>query len=86
MFHFGKSITDFGFRRFLASAFICVRHNSSVDLEFRMTGVEDRHLKLAAISFQVEVNNSFIFLPLNSYKKKISKISVDAESIIPCHV
>ena len=39
-------------------------------LSFRTGGVEDAHLTLAAIPFQVGVNNALIFLPLQRNEKK----------------
>ena len=37
------------------------------------TIIEDTHLTLAVIPFKVEANNSLIFLPLQTNKKKIAE-------------
>ena len=47
-----------------------------------MTGVADTHLTLAAIPFQVEVNNKF-FVSKNK-REKIWRVSIPVESVIPC--
>ena len=44
-----------------------------VNLAFTTTIIEDTHLTLAAILFQVEANNSFIFLLLQTYEKKFAE-------------
>ena len=46
--------------------FACVVTNRA-NLAFRMTVIEDTHLTLAVIPFNVEANNSLIFLPLQIY-------------------
>ena len=43
------------------------RRNLSSSSTFRMTGVEDTHLALAVIPFDVGANNSLIFLLLQTY-------------------
>ena len=50
---------------------------------FRTTGVEDTRLTLAAIPFQVGVNNSLNFLLLQTFKNKIGRVSVPVETITP---
>ena len=40
---------------------------------FRVTGIEDTHLTLAAIPFQVGVNNFLISLPLQTYEEKFAE-------------
>ena len=67
---------------FSPSFFVCVRRNQSFNLVFRMTEVEDTHLTLAVILFQVRVNNSLDFLPLQTYEKKFAKSSVPVEIIV----
>ena len=62
MFHFEKSVTVFVFLLFSPSSFVCVRRTQPGNLTFTTTGIEDTHLTLAVIPFQVGVNNSFIFL------------------------
>ena len=51
--HLGKSVTVFSFLWFSSSFFVCVRHNYLSNL--------------AAISLQVGVNNSLIFLSLQTF-------------------
>ena len=51
--------------------FTCAATNRPTYVAFRMTGVEDRHLALAIIPFQVKVNNSLFFLRLQTYVKKL---------------
>ena len=52
-------------------------------IAFKTTGVEDTYLILAANSFQVGVNNSYIFLPVQTYEKKNCQVSVLVEYKIP---
>ena len=47
---------------------------NQVNLAFKMTIIKDTHLTLAAIPFKVEVNNSLIFLPLQTYEKKFAEL------------
>ena len=70
VFHCGKSITVFGLH-----GFFFFYHFSLVGAlaVVRMTVVKDIHLTLTAISFQVKVNNSSIFLPLQTYEKTIAE-------------
>ena len=42
-------------------------------LAFRATIIEDTHLTLAAIPFNVEANNCLIFLLLQTYEKNIAE-------------
>ena len=56
----------------LCFLFACAAINR-VNLEFRTTIIEDTHLTLAVIPFKVEVNNSLIFLPLQTYEKKFAE-------------
>ena len=62
--------------------FVCVRRNKSGNLALRMTGVADTHLTLAAIPFQVEVNNKFFVI--KNKREKICRVFVPVESVIPC--
>ena len=55
--------------------FLCAANNRA-NLVFKTTIIEDTHLTLAGIPFNVETNNSLILLPLQIYKKKISRVSV----------
>ena len=80
VFQLAKNGTVVGFLRFsLSFLFACAAINR-VNVAFRMTIIEDTHLTLAAIPFKVEANNSFIYLPLQTYEKKI--VSVPLQSII----
>ena len=54
------------------SFFACAAINR-VDLALITNILEDTHLTLAAFLFKVEANNSLIFLPLQTYEKKIAK-------------
>ena len=56
-----KNSTFVGLLRFLPSC-----RNLSANLAFRATVIEDTHLTLAAIPFNVEANNPLIFLPLQT--------------------
>ena len=61
------------------TVFFCLRA-PQLNLAFRMTGVEDTHLTLAAILFQAEIDNS---LNLFHYITEEScRVSVPVESII----
>ena len=64
VFHFGKSVCFF-------IVFFSLRASQPTILTFKSTGVEDTHLTLAVISFNVGVNNSFNVLPLQTYKKQL---------------
>ena len=80
VFNFGKSITTFGFLRFLSSSFVCVRSNQLASLVSRKTDIEDTHLTPAVILFQVEGNNSLVFY---HYKQeKICWVSDLVETIV----
>ena len=72
VFHFEKDVTAFGFLQF-SSSFVCVRRSNSAYLAFRTIGIEDTHQTLAAIPFQVGVNNSLNLSSLQAYKKKFEK-------------
>ena len=73
MFHFGKSATVFVFILFSPSSFVCVRRNQLSKLAFKTTRVKDTQLTLATIPFQVGVNNSLLFLTLQTYEKKFAE-------------
>ena len=51
--------------------FACAAINR-VNLAFRTAIIEDTHLTLAVISFKVEANNPLMFLPLQTYEKKLA--------------
>ena len=72
VFHLAKSANFYWFRYFSSSSFVRVRRNWSGNLAIRTAGVEDTHLTLAVIPYQVEANISLIFLPLQTYKKKFA--------------
>ena len=65
------------------SSFVCLHRNYSGSLALKMTGVDNTHLTQAAIPFQVAVNNSLIFLLLQTNKNNC-QVSVSVETIIPC--
>ena len=67
--HFGKSITVFGFICFASSFLVYARRKNF--LPFRTTGVENTHLTLAVISFQVGVNDFLYFIAITDIRKKI---------------
>ena len=73
LFHFEKRVTVFLFIHFSLPSFVCVRCNQPDNLAFRTTKVEDTRLTLEAIPFQVGVTNSFIYLLLQTYEKKIAE-------------
>ena len=52
--------------------FVCAAINR-VNLAFRRTIIEDKHLTLAVIPFKVETNHPLIFLPLQKYEKKFAE-------------
>ena len=52
--------------------FACAAGNWD-NLAFKTTIIEDTHLTLAAIPFNVEANNSLIFLPLQTYEKRFAE-------------
>ena len=80
VFRFGKSVPVFGFLRFSLYSFVCLLRNYPVNLAFRMTGVEDTHITLAAILFQAEVDNSLNFF--HYITEESCRVSVPVESII----
>ena len=80
----GESVTVFGFIRFLSPSFVCVIHNKSGNLAFRTTCVDDTHITLAVIPSQVEVSNSLSFFAITNIQKKICRVSIPVETIIPC--
>ena len=69
VFHFGKSLAVFGFLCSPSSSFVRVHRNEQGNLVFTMTGVENTHLTLAIVLFQVGVRNFLNFLRLQTYKK-----------------
>ena len=67
-----KNGTLVGLLRFSPSfLFACAAFNR-INLAFKTTIIEDTHLTLAVVPFKVEANNSLIFLPLQTYEKKIA--------------
>ena len=50
--------------------------SNMASLALRATIIEDTHLTLEGIPFKVEANSSLIFLPLQTYEKKICRVSV----------
>ena len=72
MFHFGKCVTVFGFRRFLSSClFLCVATDRSTQSVERQT----------AIPFKLRVETT---LKEASVQAKIFRVFVLVKSIIPC--
>ena len=57
---------------FLFECAACNRAN----LAFKTTIIEDTHLTLIGISFKVEANDSLIFFLLQTYEKKVCRVSV----------
>ena len=66
----------------LSFLFACAAINR-VNLAFETTIIEDTYFTLAGIPFNAEVNNSLIFLLLQTYKKKLCRVFVPVQSIIP---
>ena len=54
--------------------------SSQANLAFKMTIIEDTHLALIDIPSKVEANNSLIFLPLQTYERKICRV------FVPVHI
>ena len=55
--------------------FSCAASNRT-NLAFKTTMIEDTHLTLIGFLSKVEANNFLIFLPLQTYEKKICRVSV----------
>ena len=51
--------------------FVCASNRTNI--AFKMNIIEDTHLTLAGIPFKVEVINSLISLPLQTYEKKFAE-------------
>ena len=62
--------------------FACAASNRR-NLTFITTIIEDTHLTLIGIPFEVEANNSLLFLPLQAYEKKFAEFPLMFLSIIP---
>ena len=60
-----KSVTVF--------VFIHTHNRLGIGIAFKTTRVKDTHPTLAAVLFQVKVNNSIFFLALQTYKKKFAE-------------
>ena len=58
--------------RFSPAISACAASNQA-NLKFKTTIIEDALLTLVGIPFKVEVNNSLIFLSLQTYEKKIAE-------------
>ena len=85
VFYFGKASLPlflFGSHRHVLLA----HRNKKSNLVFRTTRAEDTHLKLAAASFQVGVNNSLEKIAVIHTREKFCRVSVPVGSITPCFV
>ena len=72
MFQLAKTALLSGF--FVSHRLFCSRVPQLIGiLAFRTTIIEDTHLTLAAIPFNVEANNSLIFLLLQTYEKNLAE-------------
>ena len=73
MFQLAKRGTLVGLHRFSPSFLFACAASNKADLAFKMTIIDDTHRTLAVIPFNVEANNSLIFLPLKTYEKKFAE-------------
>ena len=73
VFQLAKNGTLFGLVCFSVYSLFACAINYRVNLVFKTTIIEDTHLTLAVVPFKVEANNSLIFLPLHTYKKKLAE-------------
>ena len=78
VFSFGKKRHCFRLFCFSSCCFTC-----DLIYQFRTTGVEDTHLTLKAIPFQVGVNNSLNLFVVTNIRGKICQVSVPVASVIP---
>ena len=62
--------------------FACAASDQA-NLAFKTTIIEDTHLTLAGFLFKIEANISLIFLPLQTYDKKIAEFPFLFIFIIP---
>ena len=69
-----KNSSFFGFLRFSSSSFVLVLRNWPGKQAFKTVGIEDTHLTLTGVLFQVGANNSLIFLQLQTPEKKFHYI------------
>ena len=82
MSYLAKNATFLGFLRF---ALPCLRTPQLIgNLAFKTTSVEDTHLTLASIPFQVGVNDSLIILPLQTDEKKFDDFRI-SNSLVCCN-
>ena len=76
-----KDGTLVGLLRFSPFLFACAATNQ-VNLAFRTTVIEDTHLTLAVVPFEVGVNNYLIFFVIINIREKICRVSVPLQFII----
>ena len=73
MFQLAKNGTVVRLLRFSPLPMFACAATYRASLAFLTTIIEDTHLTLICIPFKVEVNNSLLFLPLQTYEKKFAE-------------
>ena len=83
MFQLAKRGSVVGLLRFSPHFLFACAASNSANLAFKTTIINDTHLTLIGFLSEVEANNSLIFLPLQTYEKKIVEFPLLFISIIP---